>query len=185
MTWKKGRTILGERIAAESLPLDAFLEDIDRCNPVRVAGTAVFLASNRRGTPAVLLHHFKHNKVLHQQVVILSVVTDAVPEVSHDDFVHIKFFDRGFWAVTAHYGFMETPDVVQILRACASQGLYLNEADTSFYLGRETLLLGPKGGMSPWRKRVFRFLSRNARSATDFFSIPPNRVVEIGTQIEL
>jgi KUP system potassium uptake protein len=185
MTWKKGRTMMGERIASESLPLEAFLEDIDRCNPVRVAGTAVFLASNRRGTPAVLLHHFKHNKVLHQQVVILSIVTDAVPEVPNADFVHIKFFDRGFWAVTAHYGFMETPDVLQVLRACAGQGLYLNEADTSFYLGRETLLPGKGGGMSAWRKRLFRFLSRNSRSATDFFSIPPNRVVEIGTQIEL
>ena len=133
----------------------------------------------------MLLHHFKHNKVLHQQVVILSIVTDAVPEVAHDDFIHIKFFDRGFWAVTAHYGFMQTPDVLQVLRACTSQGLYLNEGETSFYLGRETLLTGKEKNMAPWRKRLFRFLSRNARSATDFFSIPPNRVVEIGTQIEL
>jgi KUP system potassium uptake protein len=184
-TWKKGRKLLGEKIAADSLPLEIFLEDVDRTNPHRVAGTAVFLTSTRRGTPAVLLHHFKHNKVLHQQVVILSIVTDAVPEVSHEAFVHIKFFDRGFWAVTAHYGFMETPDVLQVLRACASQGLYLNEGETSFYLGRETLLTGKGKGMAPWRKRLFRFLSRNARSASDFFSIPPNRVVEIGTQIEL
>ncbi|HEV3030881.1 MAG TPA: potassium transporter Kup [Polyangia bacterium] len=185
MTWKLGRRLLGEKITADSLPLEAFLEDIDRTNPYRVAGTAVFLTSIRRGTPAVLLHHFKHNKVLHQQVVILSIVTDAVPEVPAADFVHIKFLDRGFWAVTAHYGFMQTPDVIRVLRACAGQGLYLNEAETSFYLGRETLLTGKGRGMSPWRKRLFRFLSRNARSATDFFSIPPNRVVEIGTQIEL
>jgi KUP system potassium uptake protein len=185
VTWKTGRRILGEQIAAESLPLEAFLEDIDRCNPYRVAGTAVFLTSTRRGTPAVLLHHFKHNKVLHQQVVILSIVTDAVPEVPSKDFVHLKFFDRGFWAVTAHYGFMQTPDILQVLRACGSHGLLLNEADTSFYLGRETLLYGKNKGMAHWRKGLFRFLSKNARSATDFFSIPPNRVVEIGTQIEL
>jgi KUP system potassium uptake protein len=185
LTWKTGRRMLGEKIAAEALPLDAFLEDIDRCNPYRVAGTAVFLTSTRRGTPAVLLHHFKHNKVLHKQVVILSIVTDAVPEVKPDDIVRLKFFDRGFWAVTAHYGFMQTPDILQVLRACGSQGLLLNEADTSFYLGRETLLYGKRGGMALWRKILFRFLSRNARSATDFFSIPPNRVVEIGTQIEL
>jgi KUP system potassium uptake protein len=185
MTWKRGRKLLGERIAADALPLEAFLEDIDRCNPHRVAGTAVFLTSTRRGTPAVLLHHFKHNKVLHQQVVILSVVTDAVPEVPPADFIHAKFFDRGFWGVTAHYGFMQTPDVLQVLRACAAHGLYLNEADTSFYLGRETLLKGKSRDMAGWRKSLFRFLSRNARSATDFFSIPPNRVVEIGTQIEL
>ncbi len=185
MTWKLGRKLLGEKVAAESLPMDIFLEDVDRTNPHRVAGTAVFLASTRRGTPAVLLHHFKHNKVLHQQVVILSIVTDAVPEVPPADFVRIKFFDRGFWAVTAHYGFMQTPDVLQVLRACAGQGLYINENETSFYLGRETLITGKGKGMAPWRKRLFRFLSRNARSATDFFSIPPNRVVEIGTQIEL
>jgi KUP system potassium uptake protein len=185
LTWKKGRALLGEKIAAEALPLEVFLEDIDLTNPVRVPGTAVFLTSTRRGTPAVLLHHFKHNKVLHEQVVILSIVTDAVPEVPASEFVHLKFFDRGFWGVTAHYGFMQTPDIVQVLRACASQGLYLNEADTSFYLGRETLLDGKGRGMAAWRKRLFRFLSRNARSATDFFSIPPNRVVEIGTQIEL
>jgi KUP system potassium uptake protein len=185
LTWKKGRTLMGEKIAAEALPLEIFLEDIDLTNPVRVPGTAVFLTSTRRGTPAVLLHHFKHNKVLHQQVVILSIVTDAVPEVPSADFVHLKFFDRGFWGVTAHYGFMQTPDIVQVLRACASQGLFLNEADTSFYLGRETLLDGKGRGMALWRKRLFRYLSRNARSATDFFSIPPNRVVEIGTQIEL
>jgi KUP system potassium uptake protein len=184
-TWKQGRAILAEKVAADTLPLELFLADLDITNPHRVPGTAVFLASTRRGTPAVLLHHFKHNKVLHQQVVILSIVTDAVPEVRHEDFIHIKFFDRGFWAVTAHYGFMQTPDVVQVLRACAGQGLYLNEAETSFYLGRETLLYGKGKALAPWRKRVFRFLSRNARSATDFFSLPPNRVVEIGTQIEL
>jgi KUP system potassium uptake protein len=185
LTWKKGRALLGEKIAAESLPLDVFLQDIDFSNPYRVPGTAVFLTSTRRGTPAVLLHHFKHNKVLHEQVVILSIVTDAVPEVPPADFVHLKFFDRGFWGVTAHYGFMQTPDILQVLRACASHGLYLNEAETSFYLGRETLLTGKGKGMARWRKHLFRFLSRNARSATDFFSIPPNRVVEIGTQIEL
>jgi KUP system potassium uptake protein len=185
LTWKKGRTLLGERIAAEALPLEIFLEDVAMTNPVRVPGTAVFLTSTRRGTPAVLLHHFKHNKVLHQQVVLLSIVTDAVPEVPHEEFVRLKFFDHGFWGVTAHYGFMQTPDILQVLRACASQGLYLNESETSFYLGRETLLEGKGKGMARWRKQLFRFLSRNARSASDFFSIPPNRVVEIGTQIDL
>jgi KUP system potassium uptake protein len=185
MTWKKGRTLLAQKIASEMLPLEAFVADIDISNPHRVPGTAVFLASTRRGVPAVLLHHFKHNKVLHEQVVILSIVTDDVPEVGYQDFIHIKFFDHGFWAVTAHYGFMQTPDVLQILRACAGQGLFLNEAETSFYLGRETLIQGRDKAMAAWRKRLFRYLSRNARSATDFFSIPPNRVVEIGTQIEL
>jgi KUP system potassium uptake protein len=186
VTWKKGREILAGRLAAGVLPLEVFLEDLDRTKPPRVAGTAVFLASLRRGTPVVLLHYFKHAKSLHRQVIILSIVTDAVPEVPAKDVVHIKEFEHGFWAVTAHYGFMQTPDVLNTLHACKHHGLRLEDGDTSYYLGRETLLLDSRDrSMAPWRKRLFRLLSRNARSATDFFAIPPNRVVEIGTQIEL
>ena len=186
LTWKKGRKLLAERLALDTLPLEDFIEDVDRVKPPRVAGMAVFLASMRRGTPPVLLHHFKHNKCLHRQVVILSIVTDGVPEVAAKDAVHIKAFAQGFWAITAHYGFMQTPDVLQILAICEARGLQLDQADTSYYLGRETLLLDTRDhNMALWRKRLFRYLSRNARSAPDFFAIPPNRVVEIGAQIEL
>jgi KUP system potassium uptake protein len=186
VTWNRGRTILGEKIAADTLSLGVFLADVETRQPHRVPGTAVFLASTRRGTPGVLLHHFKHNKVLHRQVVILSITTDAVPEVPDPQKVRLKQFQQGFWAVTAHYGFMESPDVMDILRRCRARGLETEPGDTSFYLGRESLI--PKRGaqgMAHWRKHLFRFLSRNARSATDFFAIPPNRVVEIGAQIEL
>ena len=111
--------------------------------------------------------------------------TDAVPEVPDPQKVRLKRFEQGFWAVTAHYGFMESPDVLDILRRCRARGLETQPGDTSFYLGRETLILKRNGqGMAEWRKFLFRFLSRNARSATDFFAIPPNRVVEIGAQIE-
>ncbi len=185
VTWKRGRSLLAERIAADSLPIGIFLADIEATRPHRVPGVAVFLSSTRRGTPNVLLHHFKHNKVLHQVVVILSITTDAVPEVPPDDKVRVKSFGQGFWGVTAHYGFKESPDVMDVLRRCKAQGLPVNEADTSFYLGRETLRSVKGRGMAEWRKVLFRFLSRNARSATDFFALPPNRVVEIGAQIEL
>jgi KUP system potassium uptake protein len=185
VTWKRGRTLLAERIAADSLPMGIFLADIEATKPYRVPGVAVFLSSTRRGTPNVLLHHFKHNKVLHKDVIILSITTDAIPEVPNDDKVGVKSFGQGFWAVTAHYGFKESPDVMDILRRCKSQGLTINEADTSFYLGRETLRSVKGRGMAEWRKMLFRFLSRNARSASDFFELPPNRVVEIGAQIEL
>ncbi|HVY39728.1 MAG TPA: potassium uptake protein [Polyangia bacterium] len=185
VTWKRGRSLLAERIAADSLPIDIFLADIEATKPHRVPGAAVFLSSTRRGTPNVLLHHFKHNKVLHKVVVILSIATDAVPEVSDADKVRVKSFGQGFWGVTAHYGFKESPDVMDVLRRCKAQGLPVNEADTSFYLGRETLRSVKGRGMAEWRKVLFRFLSRNARSATDFFALPPNRVVEIGAQIEL
>jgi KUP system potassium uptake protein len=185
VTWNRGRTLLGEKFAADTLPLQVFLADVEATKPYRVSGTAVFLASTRRGTPSVLLHHFKHNKVLHKQVVILSITTDAVPEVPDQQKIRLKRFDQGFWAVTAHYGFMESPDVMDILRRCRARGLETNAADTSFYVGRETLIPKRGGeGMADWRKFLFRFLSRNARSATDFFAIPPNRVVEIGAQIE-
>jgi len=185
VTWNRGRTILGEKVAAGTLPLRVFLADVEATKPHRVSGTAVFLASTRRGTPTVLLHHFKHNKVLHEQVVILSITTDAVPWVRDEQKVRLKDFGQGFWAVTAHYGFMESPDVTDILRRGRAKGLATHTADTSFYLGRESII--PKRGvpgMAEWRKHLFRFLSRNARSATDFFAIPPNRVVEIGMQIE-
>jgi KUP system potassium uptake protein len=185
VTWKRGRTLLAQRIAADSLPMDIFLADIEATKPHRVPGTAVFLSSTRRGTPNVLLHHFKHNKILHKTVVILSVTTDAIPEVPDADKVRVKAFGQGFWGVTAHYGFKESPDVMDILRRCKGQGMPINEADTSFYLGRETLRSVKGRGMAEWRKVLFRFLSRNARSATDFFALPPNRVVEIGAQIEL
>jgi KUP system potassium uptake protein len=185
ITWKKGRSVLGAKIFSETLPVDAFIGDIERSRPQRVKGTAVFLTSTRRGIPNVLLHHFKHNKVLHDQIVILCIVTDAVPEVAEADRVHFRNFGHGFWGLTAHYGFMQTPDVPELLRHCMGIGLRTNQADTSYYLGRETLVLVRDRSLAFWRKRVFRFLSRNSRTATDFFSIPPNRVVEIGTQIEL
>jgi KUP system potassium uptake protein len=185
MTWNRGRTILGEKIVATTLPLPMFLRDVATRQPHRVSGTAVFLSSTRRGTPTVLLHHFKHNKSLHEQVVILSITTDAVPSVPDAQKVRLKDFGQGFWGVTAHYGFMESPDVSDILTRCHRKGMQTNTADTSYYLGREALI--PKRGlpgMAYWRKHLFRFLSRNARSATDFFAIPPNRVIELGMQIE-
>jgi len=185
VTWKRGRLLVGARMAADSLPLSLFLADIEQCKPHRVAGTAVFLSSTRRGTPNVLLHHFKHNKVLHRQVLILSIVTDAVPEVADDEKVRCKEFGQGFWAVTAHYGFKESPSMLEVMAGCKAHGIPIDEADTSYYLGRESLVLTRRAGMAAWRKMLFRFLSRNARSATDFFAIPPNRVVEIGAQIEL
>jgi KUP system potassium uptake protein len=185
VTWNRGRTVLGERIAKDTLPLSLFVADVEASKPYRVQGTAVFLASTRRGTPSVLLHHFKHNKVLHKQVVILSITTDAVPEVPEQQKIRLKDFGQGFWAVTAHYGFMESPDVSDILRRCRARGLDTSAADTSYYLGRETLILKRGGpGMALWRKHLFKFLSRNSRPPTDFFAIPPNRAVEIGAQIE-
>jgi KUP system potassium uptake protein len=143
------------------------------------------MTSTRRGTPNVLLHHLKHNKVLHQQVIILTVATDEIPEVRRADRVRCKDLGQGFWAVTAHYGFMQTPNIRDVMTSCRKAGINVKDNDTSYFLGRETLVRSACPALAPWRRGLFTFLSRNARSATDFYGIPANRVVELGTQIEI
>jgi KUP system potassium uptake protein len=167
------------------MPIDLFMQDLAVSQPHRVAGTAVFMTSTQGGIPAVLLHHFKHNKVLHQQVVLLSVVTEDVPVVSGKERIEYEELGHGFYRIVAHYGFMQTPNVMKTLRRAQLLGLQFDPQATSFYLGRETLLVTGKGKMAKWRKFLFAFLSRNSRTATAFFGLPPNRVVEMGAQIEL
>ena len=183
-TWKRGREILRDLLTRASLPLQLFLGDVEKRQPPRVAGTAVFMNSDPEGTPVVLLHHLKHNKVLHEQVLLLSVTTAEIPEVSESERVLIEPLGQGFFRVVASYGFMETPSVPEIMQHCESAGLRTRLIDTSFYLGRERLIPTGRSRLSGWRKRLFIFMARNARSATEFFRIPPNRVVELGAQIE-
>lgn len=186
-TWNRGRALLGRAFVSLTLPLDMFLEDLARTRPHRVKGTAVFMTSNLDGAPPVLLHHFKHNKTLHEQVVLLSIGTLEVPDVPPAQRIaKVSELGHGFFSVRAVYGFMQTPNVQEVLMLCARAGLETNLADTSFFLGKETLLIRTgKGKMARWRKVLFAYLSRNARPANAFFQIPPNRVVELGTQIEL
>lgn len=184
-TWKAGRDRVGKFLRDRSVPLEPFLDQVHDKHPVRVPGTAVFMTSTTSGTPPVLLHHFKHNKVLHEQVVLLSVVTDDVPIVPRSQRVEVERLREGFFRVTAHYGFMQTPKITDVLKACADEGLSTRPEDTSFYLGREKLVVTKNPGLARWRKKLFVFLSRNARPATDFFKLPPDRVVEMGMQLEL
>ena len=183
-TWKRGREILRDIMQRGSLPIELFLADVERRKPHRVKGTAVFMTSNTAGAPGVLLHHLKHNKVLHEQVLLLSVISAEVPQIAEQNRVTVEPLSHGFYRVAATYGFMETPDVNEIIARCSAHGVRTRPQETSYYLGRERLL--PTGGsrMARWRKKLFAFMSRNAQSATEFFGIPPNRVVELGTQVE-
>jgi len=183
-TWKRGRQQLGQIQDGNAMPLDTFLTSISRNPPARVKGTAVFMTSSPEGVPVVLLHHLKHNKMLHETVILLSVQTRGIPEVSRDHIVHFQPLGQGFFRVVANYGFMQSPNIPDVLATVAAQGVSIPPMDTSYYLGRERLVLTGHTHMSRWRKALFAIMSRNARSATEFFQIPPNRVIELGAQIE-
>jgi len=183
-TWKRGRIQLGAIQDAGALPLDLFLGGIERNPPVRVKGTAVFMTSSKEGVPVVLLHHLKHNKVLHETVILLSVTTRGIPEVPPERSVTLERLGHGFVRVVATFGFMQSPNIPEVLARAARQGIRIPPMETSYYLGRERLVLTGHARMHRWRKKLFALMSRNARSATEFFQIPSNRVVELGAQIE-
>ncbi len=183
-TWKRGRALLHTLMLERSLPIQDFISSLESGRVVRVPGTAIFMTSESEGTPVVLLHHLKHNKVLHEQVILLSVVARESPEVPAANRLRIEKLPLGIYRVRALYGFMETPNVEDIRARLSEAGIKTKRMDTTYYLGRERLIPTSGGAMAKWRKRLFAVMARNARSATQYFSIPPNRVVELGTQIE-
>jgi KUP system potassium uptake protein len=168
-----------------TIPDELFLTDIAETPLPRVQGTAVFMSSGTDGMPNVLLHHVKHNKVLHQQVVLLSVVTQNIPFAIGNQSLAVRDLGHGFFRVVAKVGFMQQPNVPKILARCEHHGLQIRQSDTTYYLGRQSLLTSGRAPMAKWRKVMFSFLSRNSRPPTSFFNLPPNRVVELGLQIEL
>ena len=184
-TWRRGRRILGKRLEADTLPLDVFLDGVARKPRLRVSGTAVFMDRVSTGTPHALLLNLRHNKCMHERVVFLSVTTESAPFVSRRRRVEIEPLKEGFHRVNLRFGFMQDPDVPRALEGVKIGGRKFDMMETTFFLGRETLI--PKGalGMAIWRERLFALMSRNATSAMAFFRLPPNRVVELGAQIEL
>ncbi|WP_137938554.1 potassium transporter Kup [Chitinivorax sp. B] len=184
-TWKRGRQILAERLSADALPLDSFVEAIEAHPPTRVQGTAVFMTSSQEGVPHALLHNLKHNKVLHERVVLVTIATEDIPYVPDIDRIQIQQIGETFYTVQAAYGFKEEPNIDEIMDQCGKQQLTFDMMDTSFFLSRETLIPSEMPGMALWREKVFTIMSRNALRATDFFKIPTNRVVELGTQVEI
>jgi KUP system potassium uptake protein len=183
-TWKRGREAVTGILHDNALPLSLFLEDMKRRQPPRVPGVAVFMTSDPGGAPVVLLHHLKHNKVLHEKVIIMSIAGEEVPQVKPDYRAEVQDKGDGFYQVTGRYGFMESPDIPGLLSTLGSQGLSAKPMETSFYLGRETLLPTGSSRLAYWRKKLFIYMARNAQTATVFFNLPPNRVVELGAQIQ-
>jgi KUP system potassium uptake protein len=184
-TWKRGRVALSQILRDNSLPIDLFLQDIARRKPARVPGIAVFMTSDPSGAPVVLLHHLKHNKVLHEVVVLMSIEGEEIPKVRLEDRVELQDLGEGFYQVVGHFGFTESPDVPALLEALGAKGLRVRPREASFYLGRETLIPNGNSPMSKWRKKLFILMARNAQTATAFFNLPPNRVLELGAQIQL
>jgi KUP system potassium uptake protein len=184
-TWRRGTRLVARALAGRSIPLERFFAEVEARRPPRVPGTAVFLTAHVEGTPEVLLHHLRHNKVLHEEVVFLSVVSEEVPEVPEAERITTETLGKEFYRVIARYGFMERPDVRAVVARCCAETLRKDPEDVSYYLGRPQLVASGDAQMAKWRKLLFVFLARNARPATQFFNIPRDRVVELGMQIEL
>jgi KUP system potassium uptake protein len=187
MTWKRGRALMFRKLSEQGIPLRPFLEGLRAHAPQQVQGTAIFLTAASDSVPHALLHNLKHNKVLHERTVFLTIVTHDVPFVPLEDRVQFERILEGFYTIEAWYGFKEQPDIDEILGSCRVRyGLGFDVMDTSFFLSRDTVIpTADTPGMALWRDHVFAWMSRNATRATDFFNIPANRVVELGTHIEI
>jgi KUP system potassium uptake protein len=182
-TWRRGRQLLFDKIKERTVPLEDFFELMVVERPARVPGTAVYLTGNDSGTPPALLQGFLHMRAVHDRVLLLTIITEKIARIPLKDRVKIEELPNGFWRAVAHYGFMETPNVPELLEHAKFSGYSLEF--TTFFLGRETVLPTANPGMALWRERLFAFLTRNAQPATAFFGIPPSRVMEIGSQIEI
>ncbi len=184
-TWKRGTDLLNQHLNTVTLPLTAFIADVARSKPQRVQGTAVFMSGYPDGLPLALGHHFKHTKVLHEKIVLLSIVTEHVPSGPRHDRVRVEFLGEGFVRVTARYGFVQTPSIADVLRQIAATGVPVSVDQASFFLGRVTVLSGPRRDLSAWRKKLFAVLHYTAQPATGYFGIPPGRAVELGMQVSI
>ena len=184
-TWKTGRRILSERIQREARPLEEFLEEMTRHPPTRVPGTAVFMNGNASRTPPALLHNLEHNKVLHEHVLFVTVKTRLLPFVAPEERVETESLGHGFHRLKIYYGFMEDPDIPHVLSEAQIPGFTYDREDLTYFLGRETIMPAKRPGMALWREHLFAVVAHNATSATAYFCLPPDRVVEMGEQIEI
>lgn len=184
-TWKRGRELLFQRMQSDDIDLDSFIEGIAAFDHHRVSGTAIFLHATGKGVPHALLHNLSHNKVLHERVVILRAITEEVPTIPDAERIRLTGLRSGFYRLEIRFGFREEPDIPKALKLCDALGLHFEMMETSFFLSRETLIPTKIPGMTLWRENLFAAMAQNAESAMRFFNLPVNRVVELGTQIEI
>jgi KUP system potassium uptake protein len=184
-TWKTGRRLVAERLTARAVPLDDFVATVAAVRPVRVPGTAVFMTAQPVGTPPALAHNLRYNKVLHEHVIVLTVSTAQRPHVAPEERITIEHLGHHLFNVRVQYGFMEDPDVPDALTQARAQGLSVDFDDVVYFLGRETIIVTRRKGMAIWREKLFVLMARNAVRATAFFRLPPERVVELGVQVEM
>ena len=185
MTWKQGRRLMGERLREEAIELDAFLSSVFISPPLRVPGTAVFLSAEKGATPFALLHNLKHNKVLHEQNLFVNVKHHEVPWIGFNRRCEIEPLGHDCWQVTLHFGFKNDPDVPEALKLLEGRGCNLDEMETSYFLSRDTVIPTFGGGMALWREKLFASMHRNASAAADFLNLPTNRIVELGSKVEI
>jgi KUP system potassium uptake protein len=183
-TWAKGRKLMMQRLRESAMPIEVFIKSAAG-SAARVPGTAVFMTSSPEGVPHALLHNMKHNKVLHERVVVLTVVIDEVPYVDEEDRIEIVDLGNGFWRMIVRYGFMQETDIPAVLKSVERCGPQFRMMDTSFFLARQTLIASERPGMALWREKLFAWMLRNAETAMEFFKLPTNRVVELGSQVEI
>jgi KUP system potassium uptake protein len=184
-TWKTGRSLVGAKLEAAGLPHELLIESLKRRMPTQVKGTAIFMSSSKGRTPVALLHNMKHNGVIHERVVFMTLVVDDTPYVRPSKRVDVEDLGSGFWRVTGHYGFMQKPNVPRLLRRCKNYGLDVSAEESTFFLGREIIVPSDHPGMAKWREHLFGFASKIAQQPATYFQIPIGRVIELGQQVEI
>ncbi|WP_374583480.1 potassium transporter Kup [Pseudoduganella sp.] len=185
LTWRTGRELVFKNLEKHAIPLEDFLNSLFMAPPTRVPGTAVFLRGESDGVPHALLHNLSHNKVLHERVVFFTVHIVEEPYVAPEEQVRVTALGHECYQINVHYGFKDEPDMPAIMALCEAKGLKFEMMETSFFIARQTVISSPGAGMAPWREHLFVAMSRNARAAADYYQIPPNRVIELGTQVEI
>jgi KUP system potassium uptake protein len=184
-TWKTGRRLVAERLTARAVPIEDFVAAVTAVPPARVSGTSVFMTAQPNGTPPALVHNVRYNKMLHERVLLLTITTAQTPHVPDEERLTVTHAGPGIYQLRAQFGFVEEPNVPHLLELAAAKGVCTDPLDTTYFLGRETIISTDRAGMARWREQIFIVMSRNAMRATTFFGLPTERVVELGVQVEV